>query len=359
MTRSALETVTLYLEQIWNGGRDDLIPELCADPIVRHDPNALTALSHAEQRARIRHNYDELRPVFTWEILAGDDRHITLVWNVTGRDPAWKLCGIEIFRVENGRITNVWNAPYVAGRWGQACTLSARAGDGPDEPCAILGMELTADGGDIIAPVDGQHMTRWIEQLLGAPESMALDGGRWRHLYSPDRSQAPSIALTIAEQGQPTTTVPQARITWMTLGLEANGLVNATIRFVGQSITGEQAGAGALPGKVSRLSRTSGALDRSGATVGLVVDGSLGFGPGGADAGGSVTIRLNEGLTASDAEGAGRLTLGWEGGDGSLHFHADVEIIATSRSFADDQGTEAIFTWRASRLGATLVNGRP
>ena len=70
MTRSALETVTLYIERIWNEGRDDLIPELCADPIVRHDPNALTSLRHAEQRARIRHNYDELRPVFTWEVLA-------------------------------------------------------------------------------------------------------------------------------------------------------------------------------------------------------------------------------------------------------------------------------------------------
>ena len=29
-----------------------------------------------------------------------------------------RLCGIEVFKVENGLITDMWNSPYVEGAWG-------------------------------------------------------------------------------------------------------------------------------------------------------------------------------------------------------------------------------------------------
>lgn len=358
MTRSALETVTLYIERIWNEGRDDLIPLLCADPIVRHDPNALTALSHAEQKARIRHNYDELRPVFTWEVLAGDDRHITLVWNVTGRDPGWRLCGIEIFRVENGVIAEVWNLPYAEGRWGQDRILAGRTGDDAVAAFPIVSAELGAEGGEVVVPVDAVHVARWLRPLLGRPDSEDLGGGRWAHRFAAaDSAAAEPLALVLAEQDRPDVVMAPATVTRMALALAPNGLVNATIAVAGSSAAGEVCSAPAPAGKAIRLSRTTGRWERGGALVGIVVDGSVAFGAAGADAEGRVTIRL-AGEGAEEAAGTGQLTIGWEEGGHALHVHADAELVATGRRFADEEGAEAIFTWRASRLRATLLNDR-
>ena len=358
MTRSALETVTLYIERIWNEGRDDLIPALCADPIVRHDPNALTALSHAEQKARIRHNYDELRPVFTWEVLAGDDRHITLVWNVTGRDPGWRLCGIEIFRVADGLITDVWNLPYADGRWGQDRILAGRAGDGAVAAFPIVGAELGADRGEVVVPVDAVHIARWLRQLLGDPASTERGGGRWKHLFATAKS-APVEALTLilAEQGRPDVVMAPATVTHMALALEPNGLVNATVAVAGSAAARGEGSAPAPAGKTVRLSRTTGRWERNGVLIGTVVDGSIAIGVAGADASGRVTIRLAGG-GAEAAAGMGQLAFGWEEGENALLFHADAELVATARSFADEDGMEATFTWRASALRVTLLNDR-
>jgi len=357
MTRSALETVTLYIERIWNEGRDDLIPELCADPIVRHDPNALTALSHAEQKARIRHNYDELRPLFTWEVLAGDAEHVTLIWNVTGRDPGWKLCGIEIFRVRDGVITEVWNLPYVEGRWGQDRTLLGRVGDGAAAAFPIVGAELGPAGGEVVVPVDAVHVARWLGQLLGTPDSADQGGGRWTHLFPASTPATPQpLTLTLSEKDRPDVVMAPATVARMALALDPNGLVNATVAVTGSSIVGGGSGLPAPAAKVVRLSRTTGRWERDGKLIGIVVDGSVCFEGAGADAKGRVTIRLSEGVTDNPA-GPGRLTLGWEEGADSLLFHADAELSAQSRTFSDDAGTEAVFTWYAPMLRATLVNG--
>jgi len=358
MTRSALETVTLYIERIWNEGRDDLIPELCADPIVRHDPNALTALSHAEQKARIRHNYDELRPLFTWEVLAGDDRHITLVWNVTGRDPGWRLCGIEIFRVEDGVITEVWNLPYAEGRWGQDRILAARAEDGVAAAFPIVSAGLGADGGEVVVPVDAVHVARWLRPLLGNPASEALGDGVWEHRFAAsDAAPLEPLDLLLAERDRPDLVMASATVTRMALALAPNGLVNATVTVTGSSVAGSAGSAPAPAGKTVRLSRTTGRWERAGMLIGTVVDASVAFGPGGADAGGRVAIRLLDG-SAEAAAGAGQLTLGWKEGGNALLFHADAELVATARSFSDEEGVEAIFTWRAPGLRATLLNDR-
>jgi hypothetical protein len=357
MTRSALETVTLYIERIWNEGRDDLIPELCADPIVRHDPNALTSLSHAEQKARIRHNYDELRPVFTWEVLAGDDAHVTLVWNVTGRDPGWTLCGIEIFRVRGGVITDVWNLPYAEGRWGQDRILAGRAGDGAAAAFPIVRAELGADGGEVVVPVDAVHVGRWLRQLLGTPDSEDRGSGRWAHLFpASNPAAADPLTLSLSGKDRPDVVMAPATVARMALALDPNGLVNATVTMAGSSATGAGNAAPAPAAKVVRLSRTVGRWVREGRVIGTVVDGSVSFGSAGADAGGRVTIRLADGV-AEDPAGPGQLTLGWEEGADSLLFHADAELSAPSRAFSDDAGTEAVFAWHASALRATLVNG--
>lgn len=116
--KTAREIVDIYLHTIWDGNQPELVRDYCADPIVRHDANSITKLTHDEQVARIAGQYAELEPRFEDVVLAGDDEYVTSVWNATGKDPNWKLCGIEVFRVQDGRITDVWNSTYMDGAWG-------------------------------------------------------------------------------------------------------------------------------------------------------------------------------------------------------------------------------------------------
>lgn len=71
-----------YWDEVNNEGKLELIRELCANPIVRHDPDGkLTELSHEEQIERVRG-------------------------------------GIEVFQIEDGRLAHCWNTPYGQGHWG-------------------------------------------------------------------------------------------------------------------------------------------------------------------------------------------------------------------------------------------------
>lgn len=116
--KTAREVVEIYLDKIWHQGELDLIAAYCADPIIRHDPNNVTRLSHAEQSQRIAEQREELAPVFDNVILTADDEFVTLVYNTDCKKSDWKPCGIEIFKVTSGVISEVWNSPYVDGRWG-------------------------------------------------------------------------------------------------------------------------------------------------------------------------------------------------------------------------------------------------
>ena len=40
------------------------------------------------------------------------------MWTARGRTAERLLSGIEVFRVRDGRITDVWNAPYATSPWG-------------------------------------------------------------------------------------------------------------------------------------------------------------------------------------------------------------------------------------------------
>src|ERR1019366_8156799 len=108
---SAREIVRIYNDVLWNEVRTDLVEKICANPMVRHDPNKSTTLSHQEQIERIESGAKQLKgPKFDPKILAGDDTYVTLVWDMTAQDGDDKLCGIEVFKMVDGKITDVWNS---------------------------------------------------------------------------------------------------------------------------------------------------------------------------------------------------------------------------------------------------------
>ena len=106
-----------YWEECSNQGNVELVRELCADPITRHDPGSATTLSHDEQIARLEIGRD-LGVVIDRVITHANDEWVTSVWNMhaDGNDDM-TLCGIEVFKVEDGRLAHAWNTPYAQGAW--------------------------------------------------------------------------------------------------------------------------------------------------------------------------------------------------------------------------------------------------
>ncbi|MBN9107420.1 MAG: nuclear transport factor 2 family protein [Pseudonocardia sp.] len=113
-----VHVVRRYLDEIYHDGRVEIVREICADPVVRHDPGRRTELSHQDQIDRIGADLPQWQPFFTAEVLAGDAEFAVLVWHAAGRTAERTLSGIEVFRVVDGRITDVWNTPYSTEPWG-------------------------------------------------------------------------------------------------------------------------------------------------------------------------------------------------------------------------------------------------
>ncbi len=135
---SAEEVVLRYLHEVWNEGRADVVREVCADPVTRHDAGEVTRLDHAAQIARVEANRaaaassDGRNLRFDIVVTAAGERDVCVVWNMTA--PAdcrladadfpktvvgdeMHMCGSEIFRIADGRIAEVWNPPPMAGHW--------------------------------------------------------------------------------------------------------------------------------------------------------------------------------------------------------------------------------------------------
>lgn len=136
--RTPKQLIELYWTEVWNNRNAEMIRELCADPIIRHDPGSVTALPLEDQIARVRQQSEHAEPFFEHEILHADDTYVTSVWNMhTRKGPRVELCGIEVFKAENGKFTHCWNSSYVAGRWGREGDKSVP--DNLPPPAFILG----------------------------------------------------------------------------------------------------------------------------------------------------------------------------------------------------------------------------
>ncbi|MDX1884817.1 nuclear transport factor 2 family protein [Mycolicibacterium sp. 120270] len=123
MTRSAREVVELYNLVVWNERDFALAEELMGDTVIRHDVGEATTLTHEEAVARIVDHWDMFKTIrFDLDlVVAGDDgEHVAIVYQSTmePKDGTKTEVGsMEIFRVVDGRITEVWNCGYKQGIW--------------------------------------------------------------------------------------------------------------------------------------------------------------------------------------------------------------------------------------------------
>jgi predicted SnoaL-like aldol condensation-catalyzing enzyme len=121
--RTAREVVELYNLVVWNEHNLTLAEELFADTVIRHEVGESQTLTREQAVNRVKDVWamlDTLR--FDLKIVAaGDDgQHVAIVYDssMTTKDGTEANVGsIEVFRVVDGKITEVWNCGYQQGVW--------------------------------------------------------------------------------------------------------------------------------------------------------------------------------------------------------------------------------------------------
>lgn len=121
--RSARQVVELYNLEVWNNRNFALAEELFADQVIRHEVGDAKTLTRADAVQRV---------VDTWQtfeklhfdlnvVVAGDDgEHVCIVYDsaMTNKDGSQlPIASIEVFRVVDGRIVEVYNCGYGQGVW--------------------------------------------------------------------------------------------------------------------------------------------------------------------------------------------------------------------------------------------------
>jgi SnoaL-like domain len=121
--RSARDVVEAYNLIAWNEQDLTLAEELLADNVVRHDVGEARTLTRSEAVQRIADTWEmftALRFDLNLVIAGDDDEHVAIVYQATMtlKDRADTSIGsIEVFRVIDGRIAEVYNCGHMQGVW--------------------------------------------------------------------------------------------------------------------------------------------------------------------------------------------------------------------------------------------------
>jgi len=123
VTRTAREVVELYNLVVWNERDFALAEELMGDTVTRHEVGEATVLTHEQAVARIVDHwamFDTIRFELDLVVAGDDGEHVAIVYQSPMRlkDGTETTVGsMEIFRVIDGRITEVWNCDDKQGVW--------------------------------------------------------------------------------------------------------------------------------------------------------------------------------------------------------------------------------------------------
>jgi predicted SnoaL-like aldol condensation-catalyzing enzyme len=123
MSRTAREVVELYNSVVWNKRDFALAEELIGDAVIRHEVGEAQTLTHQQAVQRIVDMWevsDELRFDLNLVVAGDDSEHVAIVYEspIKLKDGTETTVGsMEIFRVVDGRITEVWNCGYKQGVW--------------------------------------------------------------------------------------------------------------------------------------------------------------------------------------------------------------------------------------------------
>ncbi len=123
VTWTAREVVERYNLVVWNECDIEMAEELFADTVIRHEVGEAHTLTREQAVNRVKDTWNMLGKLrFDLNIVIdGDDgEHVAIVYDstITTKDGAeTNIASIEVFRVVDGKITEVWNCGYKQGVW--------------------------------------------------------------------------------------------------------------------------------------------------------------------------------------------------------------------------------------------------
>jgi predicted SnoaL-like aldol condensation-catalyzing enzyme len=123
VTHTAHEVVELYNLVVWNQRDFALAEELMGDTVIRHQVGQAVTLTRRQAVQRIVEHwemFDELRFDLNVVVAGDDGEHVAIVYQstMTAKGGAKIDIGsLEIFRVVDGRIVEVWNCGHGQGVW--------------------------------------------------------------------------------------------------------------------------------------------------------------------------------------------------------------------------------------------------
>jgi len=123
VTRTPREVVELYNLVVWNQRDFGLAEELMGDTVIRHEVGEALTLTRRQAVQRIVEHwamFDEVRFDLNLVVAGDDGEHVAIVYgsSMKLKDGAEVDIGsMEIFRVVDGRITEVWNCGHKQGVW--------------------------------------------------------------------------------------------------------------------------------------------------------------------------------------------------------------------------------------------------
>jgi predicted SnoaL-like aldol condensation-catalyzing enzyme len=116
--------VERYNFELWNQKKYEIAPEIIGDHIIRNSPGCRIVLSHEEAVERVRSAWSKFDHMeFTLLRTVTDGELCTIVYQAEMRAPDGtqdSIASIEVFRVVDGRIVEVWNNSHDHGRWPEA-----------------------------------------------------------------------------------------------------------------------------------------------------------------------------------------------------------------------------------------------
>jgi len=122
-TRTAREVVELYNLVVWNEHDIQLAEELLGDNVIRHEVGEAHTLTHAQAVKRVADMWELVESLrFDLKIVidGGDGEHVAIVYDSTvtaGDGSETNIASIEVFRVLDGKIVEVWNCGLKQGVW--------------------------------------------------------------------------------------------------------------------------------------------------------------------------------------------------------------------------------------------------
>lgn len=120
--RTAREVVELYNLELWNNGKFDLADELIADTMIRHEVGESQTLTREQALKRVTDTwaeFDHIQFDLNIVVASAEGEHVTIVYDsvLSKGENDVRVASIEVFRVVDGKIVEVWNCGYKLGVW--------------------------------------------------------------------------------------------------------------------------------------------------------------------------------------------------------------------------------------------------